>query len=233
MDLQGACACGRNAYIIEFPDTSNQLAQVFYDNSSGNRRHLASPITAWLRVPLSWFHSTTFAFFPDESHSKIRRTFVSPFDDSTRRQFCGYCGTPLSQWQEDTHGDEEFINLTLGSLFEESLQHLQQMGMLQLEGEVDERDEQEEGMPQAMDVVKGRPAQGVAHRGAPWFEEMVEHTPLGRLKRQKGGHTSSSNDGTVEVEWEVFEWTGDEQGEDETSTKRKFGEVEEVDTEMK
>lgn len=183
-------------------------------------------------MPLSWFHSTTYAFFPDETHRNIRRTFVSPFDESTRRQFCGYCGTQISQWQEREQGDANFIHLTLGSLVDEDLERLQQHGMLEFEGESEE--EEEAVTAQAMDVEKYRFVQRSTHRGAPWFEEMVEKTPLGRIKRQKGGHTTTGNDGTVEqVEWEVFEWNEEDDENAASTPKRKIGEVEEADTEMR
>lgn len=72
-------------------------------------------------------------------------------------------------------------------------------------------------------------------RGAPWFEEIVEHTRLGRIKQQRGGH--SSRDGSVRVEWEVMEYTEGDDADDESSgsSKRKIGEVEGVedDTEMR
>jgi hypothetical protein len=71
-----------------------------------------------------------------------------------------------------------------------------------------------------------RPTQGVEHRGARWFEELVEDSLLGRIKRQKGMHTST--DGRTRVEWEVVEWTSDNEDTSELSTsgtgKRKRGE---------
>lgn len=77
-------------------------------------------------------------------------------------------------------------------------------------------------------------------RGAPWFEEIVENTRLGKIKQQRGGH--ASNDGSVRVEWEVVEWTGEEEAEDAddegvaaaATGKRKLGELEGGhDTEMR
>lgn len=104
--------------------------------------------------------------------------------------------------------------------------------MLEFEGESEE--EGEETTAQAMDVEKHRPIQGSLHRGCPWFEEMVEKTPLGRIKRQKGGHMAASNDGTVEqVEWEVIEWNEEDDENAPSTPKRKIGEVEEADTEMR
>ena len=72
-----------------------------------------------------------------------------------------------------------------------------------------------------------KPTQGVEHRGAQWFEELVEDSLLGRIKRQKGKHMST--DGRTQVEWEVVEWTADSEDTSEASTlgtgKRKLGEV--------
>lgn len=44
--------------------------------------------------------------------------------------------------------------------------------------------------------------------GVPWFEEMVEGSALGRIKRRRGGGTSQ--DGRIRVEWEVVEFDGGE-----------------------
>lgn len=69
-------------------------------------------------------------------------------------------------------------------------------------------------------------------RGAPWFEEIVRNTSLGRFKQQRGRHS----DNGVQVEWEVTEWM---QGEDEngsgaaTPSKRKIGHVEAEDADMR
>lgn len=67
---------------------------------------------------------------------------------------------------------------------------------------------------------------GPQTQGAPWFEELVEHTKLGRLKQQRGGQTSRH--GNVKVEWEVVEWTEADDADDESTApgKRKIGEVE-------
>lgn len=69
-------------------------------------------------------------------------------------------------------------------------------------------------------------------RGAPWFEEIVRNTSLGRFRQQRGGHL----DNGVKVEWEVTEWTeGDDDGEgaSATSSKRKIGDLEAEDIEMR
>jgi hypothetical protein len=192
-------------------------------NSVPPGRQLAAPLTAWLKVPLSWLYSATVAHFPDEEQRTISRTFYPPHDSHTRRQFCGYCGTQLTLWTDRNEGDEDYISVTLGSLFDEDLERLEELGLLHIES-----DAENDSAPLESDVDRALPPQGVAHRGAPWFESMIEDSPLGRLKRQKGGHTSG--DGSVSVEWEVVEFTGDT-GEDEPSStgKRKLGELEEQD----
>ena len=59
-------------------------------------------------------------------------------------------------------------------------------------------------------------------RGVPWFEEMVEGSELGRIRRRRGGHTS--RDGGTTYEWEVVEIGGDEADSTATNTtKRKLG----------
>ena len=44
---------------------------------------------------------------------------------------------------------------------------------------------------------------GVELKGQPWFEEMIEGSQLGNLRRRRGGRTST--DGKTKVEWEVLE----------------------------
>jgi hypothetical protein len=68
----------------------------------------ATPLSAWLRVPLDWYHSSTYAFFDDETHSSIRRTYTSPNEVNCKRSFCGFCGTPLSYWSESPASEAEY-----------------------------------------------------------------------------------------------------------------------------
>lgn len=107
------------------------------------------------------------------------------------------------------------------------------------EGDEDRDEEEDEGEGEESKDVERRhfgPLLGGRHRGALWYESLVQDTALGRVKKQKGGH--AIGDGTVEVEWEVFEWTegldDEEGGGDITPGKRKLGEVEEPeDQEMR
>ncbi|KAF2470898.1 uncharacterized protein BDR25DRAFT_325230 [Lindgomyces ingoldianus] len=233
--LHGSCACGRNRYVVEIPQQQVSLAEILCDSTSASRHHAASPLTLWLRVPLVWYTSATFAQLPDEERPSILRTFVSPFASNTRRQFCGYCGTQLTSWHERTQEDAEHIQLTVGSLLDEDQELLGQLGLLP---SVDSSDEDADAIdpmegpsrhPQSRSVARSGPYA----RGAPWFEELVENSKLGRLKKQRGGH--SSRDGNVRVEWEVMEWTEGDDADDEgmASGKRKAGELEGDDMEMR
>ena len=151
----------------------------------------------------------------------------------------------MSQWGHATRQEENFINITLGSLRNDDLERLEELGLLQPEEptvrnvtkiqphlqseEEPERDvtdtptEPSRPLPRAL----FKPTQGAEHRGASWFEELVEDSLLGRIKRQKGRHTST--DGSTRVEWEVVEWAANSEDTSEASApgtgKRKLGEL--------
>jgi hypothetical protein len=184
-------------------------------------------MTFWLRVPLKWYTSATFAQFPDEIPQSIRRTFTSPFATNTRRQFCGYCGTQLTSWNERTPDEAQHICVSIGSLLGEDQAQLGKLGFLPDGDSSDEDAITHAGPSKLRSVIRTEPQA----RGAPWFEELVEHTRLGRIKQQRGGH--SSHDGRARVEWEVVEWTS-EDGDvgDASPSKRKFGHVEGGDASM-
>ncbi|KAF7192873.1 hypothetical protein HII31_05787 [Pseudocercospora fuligena] len=256
--LVGACACERNYYNITFPSESASLAQVFFDNSSSSRRATAAPVTAWLRVPLDWYSSATFAQFPDESHASIKRTFHTPASSRLlppmRRQFCGYCGTTLTAYNEAQQaqgygGRDSTLDVTLSSLLNESLDRLESLrilpdsdsdedsvrspteglvrgGTIDNEDHIPTNEENPGGVdaPSGATTVPVRTSQQRAaaphrmhSRGVPYFEEMIEHSRLGRIKRQRGGHTS--RDGTSSVQWEIVEIGGEEPTSNATATE--------------
>lgn len=67
--------------------------------------------------------------------------------------------------------------------------------------------------------------------GTPWYEELIEGSELGRMKRKRGGNTSV--DGRSKIEWEVVEFTT-EPGDVGTSTgKRKLDQIGKGDVEMR
>lgn len=158
---------------------------------------LATPLAAYIRVPLSWYHSTTYAFFPDETHSMIRRVYTHPSQEYSKRHFCGFCGTPLSYWSENPHSEAEYINLTLGSLLREDLRDLEDMGLIPDEAESEDKEEE---APSSRETVLRQ------SYGVPWFDGMVEGTRIGSMRRSQG--IRQSQDGRVRVEWEIVEYSG-------------------------
>ncbi|CZR54782.1 uncharacterized protein PAC_04666 [Phialocephala subalpina] len=223
--LQGGCSCGRNKYIVYIPQNSTEGPTVYFDNGHHHRRSQATPLSAWLRIPLSWYHSTTCAYLPDELPSSIRRVYTSPNEQHCKRHFCGFCGTPLSYWSESPASEAEYISLTLGSLTGADLRNLEELGLLPKEATEEVED----------NVVI---ADEVENEGLPWFETLVEGSKLGSMKKSWGRRT----DGKYKVEWEIVEWTEGDEGEGEggveggeestLSVKRKYGEVHEPDSVM-
>ncbi|GJN68951.1 hypothetical protein PLIIFM63780_000860 [Purpureocillium lilacinum] len=205
--LRGGCQCGRNRYIIAVPQDGIGEAQVLFNTEPVHQIPLATPLAAYIRVPLSWYHSTTFAFFPDETHSMIRRAYTHPSQQHSKRHFCGFCGTPLSYWSENPRSEADYIQLTLGSLLREDLADLEDMGLIP----DDTDDEAESNELQRRET----PTKSTALReslGVPWFDGMVDGTRLGNLRRSQGVHRSE--DGSVRVEWEIVEFSDAPGGED-------------------
>ncbi|KAF7550206.1 hypothetical protein G7046_g8094 [Stylonectria norvegica] len=198
--LRGGCQCGRNRYIIAVPQDGVREAQVLFNTEPVHQIPLATPLAAYIRVPLEWYHSTTYSFFPDETHSTIRRAYTHPSQQYSKRHFCGYCGTPLSYWSEDPPSEAEFIKLTLGSLLREDLRDLEDMGLIPEESE-------SETEAKAQEVAPTRSTALRQSYGVPWFDGMVEGTRLGNLRRSQG--IQRSQDGRVQVEWEIVEFSGD------------------------
>ncbi|OAA67367.1 hypothetical protein ISF_03543 [Cordyceps fumosorosea ARSEF 2679] len=199
--LRGACQCGRNRYLIHVPEDALQEAQVLFNTNASHQASLATPLAAYIRVPLTWYRSATYAYCDDETHATIRRSYVHPHQQDCIRYFCGYCGTQLSYWSESPAAEAEYIYLTLGSLLSEDLHDLQSLGLIPDDTDSDDDTPQEENVaghkppeePPAEATVMFRESFGV-----PWFEELVDGTRLGKLRH-------SSQDGQVRVEWEIIE----------------------------
>ncbi|KAM0436874.1 hypothetical protein ACHAPT_002587 [Fusarium lateritium] len=226
--LRGGCQCGRNRYIIAIPQDGISEAQVLFNTESLHQIPLATPLAAYIRVPLSWYHSTTYAFFPDETHALIRRVYTHPSQEHSKRHFCGYCGTPLSYWSEDPRSEADYINLTLGSLLREDLRDLEDMGLIPEEGEQRQRTTSE----QPAEAV-GRSTALRQSYGVPWFDGLVEGTRLGSMRRSQG--VQQSQDGRVRVEWEVVEFSGSSEGDEaggSAGQAEATGEGEDVEMEL-
>ena len=194
--LRGECQCGRNRYIIRIPSDNAHQAQVVFNTEPVHQIPLGTPLAAYIRVPLSWYHSSTHAFFPDETHATIRRVYTHPSQQHSKRQFCGYCGTSFSYWSEKPWAEAEFISLTLGSLLREDLRDLEDMGLVP-NGNIDERSRTPTS-PLASSV-RSRLSFGV-----PWFEGMVAGSRLASLSR------TTNSDGRIELDWEIVDFTDGE-----------------------
>lgn len=151
----------------------------------------------------------------------IRKVYTSPREQHTMRHFCGFCGTPLTYWSEEPRSEADYIQLTLGSLCSEDLGDLEDLGLLP----------EPDSAPQTpTDPAMAAPEEGqlAVHSGretvgnVPWFETMVEGSRLGNLRTAKG--SGQSRDGTVRVEWEIVEYTGDGGSDTPQSGKRKLDE---------
>ncbi|EHK41166.1 uncharacterized protein TrAtP1_004591 [Trichoderma atroviride] len=205
--LRGGCQCGRNRYIIAIPEDRVKEAQVLFNTEPQHQIPLATPLAAYIRVPLAWYHSTTYAFFPDEKHSMIRRVYTHPSQDYSKRHFCGFCGTPLSYWSEEPRSEAEFINLTLGSLLREDIRDLEDIGLIPQDGDED-APSGGEAAPAATPTKRTALQQSF---GVPWFDGLIEGSRLGNMRRSYG--TRRSRDGQTSIEWDIVEFSENGGGE--------------------
>lgn len=194
-------------------------------------RSQGTPLTAWLKVPLTWYSSSTQAFFPDETHTSIRRIFSPLHSPHTQRVFCGYCGTHLSYWTENPSSEADFMNITLGSLLGEDIHALQELDLLP---EAVEPQDVQGPSPSAVPAPSRqeqnqdltRTERSGQSGGLSWFEEMLDGSRLGRTHNFRKG-VGVSPDGNTRVEWEISEFIDDGSGTPQTPTgsKRKRGDV--------
>ncbi|KAL8732978.1 MAG: hypothetical protein Q9166_002376 [cf. Caloplaca sp. 2 TL-2023] len=242
--LEGACSCGRNEYIILTPPSILQRLSVIYDDRAEHGQWIPDALdptlieanvnitiarSLSLRVPLSHIRSTTYAFYPGETHTEIRRVFTPRHAPHTKRHFCGFCGTPLTHWTEEHGHDADWVNVNLGSLRSESVEKLAEEGLLVSSDDALEKTANNE---KGKEVGHVNTLEGREVRGPPWFEEMIEGSRLGRIKRQRGGQSSA--DGRSKVIWEVVEFMGEPSDSGNNTGKRRLSQVgKESDVEMK
>lgn len=194
-------------------------------------------MSAHIRVPIEWYHSATFSFFPDETAAMIRRVYDNPFEGHTRRHFCGFCGTPLTYWSEWPRGEANYIQVTMGSLCREDVGDLEELGLVTetptspssssprgpsrgspVEGGVSNTGMTAEGdsgyqQQQQPTTAIGGTSSALARGGRetttiPWFDTLLEGSRLARRVRSTRGSRQSA-DGTTRVEWEIVEYTDD------------------------
>lgn len=109
----------------------------------------------------------------------------------------------------------------------EDLHDLEDLGLIPDETDSDESG-QDLDTEKAVDTKPDQSA-GVLQQsfGVPWFEELVQGTKLGKMRRRQGG--GQSQDGNVQVQWEIIEYSDNGAEEDidmatPSSGKRKLDE---------
>ena len=125
----------------------------------------------------------------------------------------------MTHWSEEREGDADWVYVNLGSLRSGSVEKLADEGLLTSAEETKSSTAIEEKALDSATLARGREI-----KGAPWYEEMIEGSELGRIKRKRGGHDSA--DGRSKVTWEVVEYNNTETGDTSTSTgKRKLDRI--------
>ena len=144
-----------------------------------------------------------------------------------KRHFCGFCGTPLSHWSEENPDEAEWISVAIGSLSSDSLGLLDDIGLLPT---IDDREDDSEYSMQSKQLKVQ--TEGREIKGQPWFEDIIEGSELGRIRRRRGGEAVT--DGLATVEWEVVEFNTKGVASEGGTGKRKLEDlVEGEDTPMK
>lgn len=156
----------------------------------------------------------------------IRRVFESSDagQGPTKRHFCGFCGTPLSFWTERPLSEADFIQLTLATLCDDDLGDLDDMGLLPrspaeaspegTEAETDHVVSVAQDVPQTWTRVV---------RGVPWLDDLVEGSRLAKVRRAQGAGQSA--DGSSRTEWEIIEWTEEDDERSRADASRKADEM--------
>ena len=155
-------------------------------------------------MPLPWLHSTTYAYYPDESHGSIRRVFSPETAQNTKRHFCGFCGTPLTYWSEETPEQAQLVCVSLGTLGHNSMETLADLGILGGEEMANEHNVGRVDEQSALSSVED----SKEIQGSPWFEDVVQGSKLGRMRTTRGGGTSA--DGSTTIRWKVVEFGGED-----------------------
>ncbi len=126
----------------------------------------------------------------------------------------------MTLWSEQHRSDADWVHVNLGSLRSGSIEKLADEGLLpgsdtSLEATTTQRSG---NLMEKTSLAETREIQG-----APWFEDIIEGSELGRMKRQRGGHSSA--DGRSKVSWEVVEFTSDPSDGGSNNGKRKLSQI--------
>lgn len=147
--------------------------------------------------------------------------------------------------------EQDFMNITLGSLRERDLLALEDLDLLPEEVDIQQEGSHQPGRPtQAASGTSGptestaltapdetgmtRSSRSGTTGGISWFEDMINGSQLGHHSKRRKGHGTSA-DGTTTISWEVSEYYGSDDAGVQTpsSSKRKAGDIETDDTPMK
>lgn len=120
----------------------------------------------------------------------------------------------MTVWTEERPEDAHYICINLASLERDSLNLLDALKILPT---IDEDDHEfaettPEQLGKTSSVAEGVSTEG--HRlirGEPWFEELIQSGPLGKIKRRRGGQFG--RDGQSVIDWEIIEIDGSEGAE--------------------
>jgi hypothetical protein len=184
-------------------------------------------------VPIAWYHSHTRSYYPDETHSNIRRTFTPLHTPHCKRIFCGFCGTPLTYWTEEPVSESDYLQVTVGSLLGDDIRALEDLDLLPQDIEVDTltqadapADTDQDKAVTSISNATTRTERSGTLGDLSWFEEMMSGSALGRSQRTRRGMGVSA-DSTRRVEWEVTEiGAGDDDSDSGTGRgKRKIGDM--------
>jgi hypothetical protein len=136
----------------------------------------------------------------------------------------------LSYWVEAPYTDEaEYISVTLGSLSSNDLRDLELLGLLPKEALNDA--ENEKAQINSAANIGEKTLSNYTTEDLPWFETLVHGSKLGKLKSGRGRR--SGGNGQWTVEWEIVEWTAeDEDINNGSSAKRKAVALDDADTPM-
>jgi len=143
--------------------------------------------------------------------------------------------------------EQDFMNITLGSLRERDLLALEDLDLLPEDVELEQEGEVKSAKPMQAVSTTSAPTQlagsggnesshtsrSGTSGGISWFEDMMQGSQLGRHSTRRKGHGTSA-DGNTTVAWEISEYHEGDDGDTQASSgsKRKAGDIETDDTPM-
>ncbi|KAK5075569.1 hypothetical protein LTR64_001776 [Lithohypha guttulata] len=157
----------------------------------------------------------------------------------------------MSYWTEDPASEQDFMNITLGSLGSRDILALEDLDLLPVDIDLTEELKDAETAAKsnrnesatsknskqitqpAGDAVSRTSRSGISG-GITWFEDMMQGSQLGYSATKRKGYGTSA-DGATTISWEVSEYHDGDENESgsKTGSKRKAGNIESDDTAMK